>query len=77
MQYPSGQQFSTPQQQQEAQIHSDKSNLENLFRFFENPRENSFSVDFLFAEQPARNPAVDFFVLGEVAVKSAGGWFSL
>ena len=58
-------------------MNSAKSRLVKLFRFFTTPQEDSPSVDFLFMAQAARNPAIEFLVFGEAAVKSPGGWFSL
>lgn len=56
-------------------MNSDKSRLVILFHFFAMSREDSPSIDFLFVEQAARNPALEFFVLRESVVKSPGGWF--
>ena len=54
-----------------------KSSLVKIFRFFTTPQEDSLSVDFLFVAQAARNPAIEFLVFGEAAVKIPGWWFSL
>ena len=80
----SGQQFSARQQRSSLQLlipfswmNSAKSRLVKRFRLFATPQEDSPSVDFLFIAQKTRNPAINFLLFGEAAVKSPGGSFSL
>ena len=65
-----------------SRMNSAKSRLVKFFRFFttvqeDSPSDSDSPEDFLFVAQTAQNPAIDFLVFGEAAVKSAGGWYSV